>query len=136
AAIRLAMLYDSECWPITKALAFRVEVAELRMLRWTCGKTMVDMISNEVFRAALDVDSIIDKMREGRLRCLGMSRGDLNLPRWVNEVERQGVRDGELGRKGNKTMLQKGLVEKGSTVSKKAAGKLKKRKMLQILAGF
>nr|GFB15575.1 polyprotein, putative [Tanacetum cinerariifolium]GFB15626.1 polyprotein, putative [Tanacetum cinerariifolium] len=68
AAIRPAMLYGSECWPITKALAFRVEVAELRMLRWTCGKTMLDMISNEVFRAALDVDSIIDKMREGRLR--------------------------------------------------------------------
>nr|GFC76268.1 putative reverse transcriptase, identical [Tanacetum cinerariifolium] len=67
AAIRPAMLYGSECWPITKALAFRVEVAELRMLRWTCSKTMVDMISNEVFRAALDVDSIIDKMREGRL---------------------------------------------------------------------
>nr|GFC68189.1 putative cytochrome P450 [Tanacetum cinerariifolium] len=32
---------------------------------------MVDMISNEVFRAALDVDSIIDKMREGRLRWFG-----------------------------------------------------------------
>nr|GEU63518.1 hypothetical protein [Tanacetum cinerariifolium] len=30
-----------------------------------------DMISNEVFRAALDVDSIIDKMREGRLRWFG-----------------------------------------------------------------
>ncbi|GJX07503.1 retrovirus-related pol polyprotein LINE-1 [Tanacetum coccineum] len=57
-----------ECWPITKAQANRVEVAELRMLRWTCGKTMVDMILNGVFRAGLDVDSIIDKMREGRLR--------------------------------------------------------------------
>nr|GEZ16793.1 hypothetical protein [Tanacetum cinerariifolium] len=68
AAIRPTMLYGSECWPITKALAFRVEVAELRMLRWTCGKTMVDMISNGVFRAALDVDSIIDKMREERGR--------------------------------------------------------------------
>ncbi|GJZ55517.1 hypothetical protein Tco_0610710 [Tanacetum coccineum] len=33
-----AMLYGSECWPITKAQANRVEVAELRMLRWTCGK--------------------------------------------------------------------------------------------------
>ncbi|GJY54464.1 hypothetical protein Tco_0446128 [Tanacetum coccineum] len=39
-AIRPAMLYCSECWPITKAQANRVEVAELRMLRWTCGKTM------------------------------------------------------------------------------------------------
>ncbi|GJV92459.1 hypothetical protein Tco_1540272 [Tanacetum coccineum] len=32
-AISLAMLYGSECWPITKALANMVEVAELRMLR-------------------------------------------------------------------------------------------------------
>ncbi|GKG38225.1 hypothetical protein Tco_0457448, partial [Tanacetum coccineum] len=68
-AIRPAMLY--ECWLITKAQANRVEVAELRMLRWTCGKTMVDMIPNRVFRAGLDVDSIIDKMREGRLRWFG-----------------------------------------------------------------
>nr|GEW69580.1 hypothetical protein [Tanacetum cinerariifolium] len=70
-AIRPAMMYGSECWPITKALAFKVEVAELRMLRWTCGKTMIDIISNGVFRAALDVDSIIDKMREERLRWFG-----------------------------------------------------------------
>ncbi|GKG42726.1 hypothetical protein Tco_0477024, partial [Tanacetum coccineum] len=48
-----------------------VEVAELRMLRWTCGKTMLDMIPNRVFRAELNVDSIIDKMREGRLRWYG-----------------------------------------------------------------
>nr|GEW69230.1 hypothetical protein [Tanacetum cinerariifolium] len=70
-AIRPAMLYGSECWPITKAQANRVEVAELRMLRWTCGRTMVDMIPNGVFRAVLAVDSIIDKMREGRLRWFG-----------------------------------------------------------------
>nr|GEX02779.1 hypothetical protein [Tanacetum cinerariifolium] len=31
--IRPAMLYGSECWPITKAQANRVEVMELRMLR-------------------------------------------------------------------------------------------------------
>ncbi|GKA37116.1 hypothetical protein Tco_0723681 [Tanacetum coccineum] len=70
-AIRPAMLYGSECWPITKAQENRVEVAELRMLRWTCGKSTVDMIPNGVFRAELEVDSIIDKMREGRLRWFG-----------------------------------------------------------------
>ncbi|GKA74364.1 retrovirus-related pol polyprotein LINE-1 [Tanacetum coccineum] len=70
-AIRPAMLYGSECWPITKAQANRVEVAELRMLRWTCGKTMLDMIPNGVFRAELEVESIIHKMREGRLRWFG-----------------------------------------------------------------
>ncbi|GJY90157.1 retrovirus-related pol polyprotein LINE-1, partial [Tanacetum coccineum] len=67
-AIRPAMLYGSECWPITKALANRVEVAELRMLRWTCGKTLLDMIPNGVYRAQLEVETIINKMREGRLR--------------------------------------------------------------------
>ncbi|GKC39877.1 hypothetical protein Tco_1052261 [Tanacetum coccineum] len=41
------------------------------MLRWIYGKTMIDMIPNGVFRAELDVDSIVDKMREGRLRWFG-----------------------------------------------------------------
>ncbi|GJV69188.1 retrovirus-related pol polyprotein LINE-1 [Tanacetum coccineum] len=31
--LKPAMLYGSECWPIIKALANRMEVAELRMLR-------------------------------------------------------------------------------------------------------
>ncbi|GKD68559.1 hypothetical protein Tco_1322649 [Tanacetum coccineum] len=69
--IRLAMLYGSECWPITIAQANRVKVAELIMLRWTYGKTMLDMIPNGVFRAELEVESIIHKMREGRLRWFG-----------------------------------------------------------------
>lgn len=73
-AIRPAILYGSECWPITKAQANRVEVAELRMLRWICGKTMLDMIPNGVFRAELEVETIISKMREGRLRWFGHVR--------------------------------------------------------------
>ncbi|GJV02009.1 transport protein Sec24-like CEF [Tanacetum coccineum] len=73
-AIRPAMLYGSECWPITKALANRVEVAELRMLRWTCGRTLLDMIPNGVYRALLEVETIINKMREGRLRWFGHVR--------------------------------------------------------------
>nr|GEZ49210.1 hypothetical protein [Tanacetum cinerariifolium] len=63
----LVMMYGSECWPITKAQATRVEVAELRILRWICGKTMIDMIPNGVFRVELDVNSIVNKMRERRL---------------------------------------------------------------------
>ncbi|GJT45637.1 villin 4, partial [Tanacetum coccineum] len=52
-------------------LANRMEVAELRMLRWTCGKMMLDMINNGVYRAELEVETIINKMREGRLRWFG-----------------------------------------------------------------
>nr|GEU59947.1 reverse transcriptase domain-containing protein [Tanacetum cinerariifolium] len=80
-AIRPAMLYGSEYWPVTKAQANRVEVEELRMPKWTCGRTMVDMISNGVFRGALEVDSKINKMREGRLRWFGHVKGDRKLPR-------------------------------------------------------
>ncbi|GJW00939.1 retrovirus-related pol polyprotein LINE-1 [Tanacetum coccineum] len=33
-------------------------------LRWTCGRTMLDMIPNGVYRAELEVENIINKMRE------------------------------------------------------------------------
>nr|GEU62306.1 reverse transcriptase domain-containing protein [Tanacetum cinerariifolium] len=68
AAIRPAMLYTSECRAITKAQENMIEVAELRMLSLTCGKTMLD---NRVFRAELDVNTIIGKIREGRFRWFG-----------------------------------------------------------------
>ncbi|GJU56421.1 dynamin-related protein 3A-like protein [Tanacetum coccineum] len=54
-AIRPAMLYGSECWPITKALANRVEVAELRMLRWTCGE---DNSHHQLGESRLVVDGL------------------------------------------------------------------------------
>ncbi|GKA72708.1 hypothetical protein Tco_0778924 [Tanacetum coccineum] len=70
------MIYGSECWPYQKAHSAEqtmiMKVAELRMVGGgPCGKSMVDMIPNIVFRAELDFDSIIDKMREGRLRWFG-----------------------------------------------------------------
>ncbi|XP_071712978.1 uncharacterized protein [Rutidosis leptorrhynchoides] len=49
----------------------RMEVAEMRMLRWTCGKIMLDMLLNVVFRENLEVGSIINKLREERLRWVG-----------------------------------------------------------------
>ncbi|GJW41963.1 hypothetical protein Tco_0070762 [Tanacetum coccineum] len=91
-AIRPTMIYGLECWPITKAQANRVEVVELRMLRWTCGKSMVDMIPNGVFKAELDVDSIIDKMREKWLRWFGhLKRTPQTAP--VRRVEAMVVDD-------------------------------------------
>ena len=50
------------CWPITKAQANSVEVAEIRMLRWTGGKTMLDIFPNGVFRTELEVVTIIYKI--------------------------------------------------------------------------
>nr|GEU75631.1 putative cytochrome P450 [Tanacetum cinerariifolium] len=47
------------------------EMAKFRILRWTYDKTMLDMIPNDFFRANLNVDTIIDKIREERLRWFG-----------------------------------------------------------------
>ena len=67
-AIRPSLLYGSECWPLRKAQERRLETAELRMLRWICGKTMTDHIPNVTFRHPLGVESISKKIREERLR--------------------------------------------------------------------
>ncbi|KAL6495878.1 hypothetical protein OROGR_030441 [Orobanche gracilis] len=74
AAVRPAMLYGSECWAIKKSLESKLEVAEMRMLRWSCGHTLLDRIPNVAFRNALEVAPISAKVREGRLRWFGHVR--------------------------------------------------------------
>ncbi|GJW28071.1 hypothetical protein Tco_0044946 [Tanacetum coccineum] len=91
-AISPDILYRLEWCPITKAQANIVEVAELRILRWTCSKTMLDMISNGVFRVELEVESIISKIRERRLRWFGhVRKRPQSTP--VRRVEALGVDD-------------------------------------------
>ncbi|CAO2842404.1 unnamed protein product [Amaranthus hypochondriacus] len=43
----------------------------MRMLRWMCGKIMLDRIRNQEFRETLRVTPISAKMRENRLRWFG-----------------------------------------------------------------
>ncbi|KAI3823773.1 hypothetical protein L1987_05214 [Smallanthus sonchifolius] len=70
-AVRPAMLYGTDCWAIKKTQARKMDVAEMRMLRWMCGHTRKDRIRNEVVRKRLGVTCISDKIREGRLRWFG-----------------------------------------------------------------
>ena len=44
------------------------------MMRWMCGHTRLDRIRNEVFRERLGVASIVDKIKEWRLRWFGHVR--------------------------------------------------------------
>ena len=48
-AIRPAMNYGVECWPIKKQHMHKMDVAKLRMLKWLCGKTRKDKLRNECF---------------------------------------------------------------------------------------
>ncbi|XP_074373066.1 uncharacterized protein LOC141713513 [Apium graveolens] len=50
AAVRPALLYCSECWPLRKVQKRGLETTEMCMLRWMCGHTMEDHILNDTFR--------------------------------------------------------------------------------------
>ena len=71
ATIRPDLLYGTECWPIKKIFEHKMEVTEMRMLRWMCGHTLMDRIKNQEFRDKLGVASISRKMRKSRLRWFG-----------------------------------------------------------------
>ncbi|KAL6571300.1 hypothetical protein OROHE_002943 [Orobanche hederae] len=54
-----------------KSLECKLEAAEMRMLRWSCGRILLDKIPNRVFRITLGVALISAKVREGRLIWFG-----------------------------------------------------------------
>ncbi|KAG5588085.1 hypothetical protein H5410_048519 [Solanum commersonii] len=55
-----------------------MHVAEMGMLRWMCGHTKSDKIRNEVIPEKVGVASVVDMLREARLR-------------WLGHVKRQGT---------------------------------------------
>ncbi|PHT83219.1 hypothetical protein T459_11662 [Capsicum annuum] len=76
-AVRPAMLYGAECWPVKNSHVQKLKVAEMRMLHWICGITRADRVRNEAIWDKVGVASVEDKIWEGRLRWFGhvMRRG-------------------------------------------------------------
>ncbi|KAF3664601.1 Protein BOLA2 [Capsicum annuum] len=76
-AVWPTMLYGAECWPVKNSHIQKLKVAEMRMLRWMCGYTRKDRVTNEIIWEKVRVASVEDKMREVRLRWFGhvMRRG-------------------------------------------------------------
>ena len=95
-AIRPAMLYGSECWAIKKQQIHKMNVAEMRMLRWMCSKTRKDRIRNIEIQRKVGVAPIDTKLREGRLRWFGhLQRRPTNAPtRKLDSIENEEIRRG------------------------------------------
>ena len=55
-------------WAVKSQHENKVGVAEMRMLRWMCGKTRQDKIKNKAIRERVGVAPIVEKMVESRLR--------------------------------------------------------------------
>ena len=73
-AVRPAMLYGLETVALTKRQEAEMEVAELKMLRFSLGVTRMDKIRNEYIRGTAQVGKFGEKTREARLRWYGHLR--------------------------------------------------------------
>ena len=69
--VRPVLMYGSETVALTKGQEKELEMAELKMLRFSLGVTKLDKIRNEFIRGTAHVRRLGDKMREGRLRWNG-----------------------------------------------------------------
>ena len=65
--VRPALLYGAETWATTRGQEARLEVNEMRMLRWMCGVTRRDKIRNEHIRGTTRVVQASKKITEKRL---------------------------------------------------------------------
>ena len=61
--VRPAMMYGAETLAVTKAQEKKLDVAEMRMLRWMCGVTKLDRIRNERIRGTKKVGEISKKVQ-------------------------------------------------------------------------
>lgn len=61
---------ETECWLVKNSHVQKMRVAEM-MLRWMCGYIKRDRIRNKVIRDKVGMTSVVDKMRETKLRWFG-----------------------------------------------------------------
>ncbi|KAK3511371.1 hypothetical protein QTP70_005282 [Hemibagrus guttatus] len=69
--VRPAMLYGLETVSLRKRQESELEVAELKMLRFSLGVTRLDRIRNKYIRGTAHVGRLGDKVMEARLRWFG-----------------------------------------------------------------
>lgn len=63
-----AMMYGLETLAIGRRQEAELEVAELKMLRFSLGVTRMEGIRNEVIRGTTQTGRFVEKAREARLR--------------------------------------------------------------------
>ena len=83
-------------WPVKKAHEKKMEVTEMKMLRWMCGITRLDKIRHEKIRGTTKVGEISKTVQECSMRWYGhvMRRGVAYVGKRVMGIEVQGSRRG------------------------------------------
>ena len=92
--VRPAMVYGLETVAVTKKQVEEMEIAEIKMLRFSMGVTRKDKIRNKHITSTIKIERLGMMMREGRLRWYGyvMRRDQEYVGRKVMEMELPGKR--------------------------------------------
>ena len=69
--VRPTKLYGMETVAVTERRMGKMEVAELKMVRWALGVTRKDKIRNECMRGTAKIAKLGDKLWNARLRWYG-----------------------------------------------------------------
>ena len=69
--VRPAMTYGLEAAPMKKTEENKLDVTEMKMLRWMSGVTRRDKVRNEYIRGSVKVTEVSKKVQEARLRWYG-----------------------------------------------------------------
>ena len=109
------MLYGTKTASVRKAEEKKLDVAEMRMLRWMSGVTREDRIRNEYIRGSSKVVEISKKAQEGRLRWYGhlLRREEDHVGRRIMEMEVHGRRRRGRPKKRWKDSIREDLEFKG-----------------------
>ena len=92
--VRPAMMYGMEATPIKKVNEKRMNVAEMKMLRWMSGVTRRDRIPNTRIRETVKMAELSKKVQEARLRWYDhvLRRDEEVVGRRMMDMEVQGRR--------------------------------------------
>ena len=85
-----------------------MEVAEMKMLRFSLGKTRLDHVENAVIRGKVKVGGLVGKIRESRLRWFGLveRREDSYVGRRVQTLQTGRRRRGRPKRRRKNRILE------------------------------
>jgi len=115
--IRPAMIYEAETWTMKKVYEKRLDVAEMRMLRWNWGVTRLDRIWNEVIRSKMKATEVSKKIQERRLQWFGHveRRDELYVGKKIDRIVVMGKRGRGRPKKKWSNCVNEDLKEKNLT---------------------